>query len=58
MIRPLELIYIAEKFNVSENQIFTHKVNGVRYYFKIVSWRLYISSDQITWQETFNVFQL
>jgi hypothetical protein len=55
MIHPIEIITIMQEYHVEEYQVFTKVINNVRYYFKIMDWQLYISTDQIRWQPTPNV---
>lgn len=54
-IHPIEIWQIMEDYKVEENQVFMKKINNVFYWFKIVGYELYISTNQITWQPSPNV---
>lgn len=54
-IHPIEIWQIMEDYKVEENQVFMKKINNVFYWFKIIGYELYISTNQITWQPSPNV---
>jgi hypothetical protein len=55
MTHPLEIITIMQHYNVKEFEHFTDVINGVRYWFKIMDFQLFISIDRMTWQPSENV---
>lgn len=55
LLNPIEIIQIMRDYQVEEYQVFMKKINNVYYWFKIIGYELYISTDQIKWLPSPNV---
>lgn len=55
MILPIEIIIIFNHYKVEEGEHFSEIIDGVVFWFKIIRFELYISSDRVHWQPSPNV---